>query len=115
MKQSEYKILISQNDVLRRNIIEETEKLVSKKNMGLAIRLRKILASKPIEKPLLHEGRSDTDYFRVNLSCHDISAIKDICMDAEVGSLDTNYETTPEASKFGDLLNIWNNINITPT
>ena len=107
MNQKEYKKITSQNNLLPRNIIEQTKNLISDKDKALVNKLKKILTSDPVEKPSKHSSGTETDYFVVDLTSDEISTIVEACGDAEVGSLDKDYNTTPQASYYGTLLDIW--------
>ena len=109
MDATEYKAMCSRPDTLNRGVLEDTERVLSPALPTLASKLREVLAGRPIPKPMSHDGDAGTDYFRVELSAEDAEEIANASGDAEVGAIAIGGETTPEASRFATLRDMWAN------
>ena len=62
---------------------------------------------RPFPKPELHTAGEDTDYFIVKLDAAEAEQIVEYLLDAEVGGVGLNGETTPEASHASGLVDAW--------
>ena len=111
MNAEEYKSLINQKDVLDYTTLNITLKeLVSRQELELADKIKRILESNKIAKPDLHIKPYDTSttYYKVDLSNDSIEKIIDIFFDLEANHVNENGETTPTASFYAALIDKWN-------
>ena len=107
MNAEEYKSICNRPDVFERGVLEASERALSQKHPPSALRLREIFSVAPIPKPLLHRGGSHTDYFLVELNVAEAEQIVEYLVDAETGAVRSDGETTPQASRFGSLVDAW--------
>ncbi|MDA9189415.1 hypothetical protein N9O57_00370 [bacterium] len=110
MKQFKYKKICEQACTLRRATLEETITLIDEKNQAISEKLKKILNSTPVSKPKNHKGDASSDFFKIDLTNEELEFVVEVIQDAEVSALGNNGETTPMASHYSELLNIWNAI-----
>jgi hypothetical protein len=106
MNAEEYKSICKRADALQRGVIEATEQAV-KGRSDLALKLREILNGEAIHKPDSHNGKEESDYFLVKLSAEDTEQIQDYLLDAEGNAVGLNGETTPIASHYASLVDVW--------
>ena len=60
-----------------------------------------------VAQPPRHRGGKSTERFRLDLSWDAVSEIVDALFDAEAGAVSPEGETTPEASRLGELVDRW--------
>lgn len=63
----------------------------------------------PIQKPKKHTHPNDFDFYWVNCSAEAANNIASYLFDAEAAAIPDSGETTPEASRYADLVDIWSN------
>jgi len=113
MNGEEYKSLINQKDVLSHTTLNVTLKeLVSRHELELAERVRGILNNNKIAKPELHTKPYDisTTYYKVYLPPDDIEKIIEMFLGLEARHIGEDGETTPTASFYASLVDIWNQL-----
>ena len=73
-------------------------------------KIERILKGKPIEKPELHNKKSEleSNKYRIGLDSESIEKIIDVFADLEVQDLDENYE--PKSNIYSNVLDKWNSI-----
>jgi hypothetical protein len=106
MNAAEYKMACQQPATFSRFIIEETARLLTT-DSKLKARLEAISTQEPIQKPTLHNGERNADYFPVNLSQAEAAEIIDILLSAEAEAVSPDGETTPYASFIVRLVDVW--------
>jgi len=86
------------------------EKLAELGKTELHSKIERILKSKPVEKPTLHNKKNEieTNKYRVGLDSESVEKIIDLLADLEVNNLDENYE--PKSNLYSNLLDKWNGI-----
>ena len=86
------------------------EKLAELGKTELHSKIERILKSKPVEKPTLHNKKKEieTNNYRVGLDNESVEIIIDLLADLEVNNLDENYE--PKSNLYSNLLDKWNSI-----
>jgi hypothetical protein len=108
MNAEEYKSICKRPDSIQRGIIEATEQAL-KGRSDLALKLREILKGTAIDKPDFHNGKAESDYFLVKLSAEDAEEIQDYLLEEEASAVGLNGETTPMASHYASLADVWQN------
>ena len=106
MTAEEYKAACKMPDVLPRWAIEATKRSLDG-SPALVSRLREILDGEPITKPDLHKGGKEVDHFHVQLADDEAQQIQDSLFDLEAGAVGSQGESTPAASHFASLVDIW--------
>ena len=119
MDNVEYKKKVSQWNVKRRNIIEETLALLKDENPSLYEVLLPVLDQQPIEKPPKHSGGKETDFFEIPFPKNKVQEIIDVLFDLEAAavpdeaSLDFEdiAKKSKEANRIAALVDEWNQLN----
>ena len=107
MDVEEYKSICNRPDAFERGILESSERELRSRHLPSALRLQEILKSSSVSKPLLHNGDKHTDYFLVTLNVAEAEQIVEYLVDAEADAVGEDGETTPQASRFGSLVDAW--------
>ena len=107
MNVEEYKSISSRPDAFRREVLEATQRALTLRHPPSAMRLQDVLSGDPVLKPELHQGDERSDYFIVDLNVSEAEQIMEHLVVAEVESLSADGTTTPEASRFGSLVDAW--------
>ncbi len=102
-----YKGLNIQADVFRRAALEATLDAVAGHDPSLASSLQEVLAKPPVPKPAEHSGGPATNLFQVELTPRQTDAIVDSLGLHEAAAVSPEGETTPKASYYADLLDLW--------
>lgn len=108
MNECEYKKITKQEIVFRRGVLEETICVMRSTHPKIADKLQGIINYGPIDKPEKHRGGPETDFFRVKLEQFEKELIVDTFGDLEALSISLLGETTPKASHYAAMLDIWN-------
>jgi len=103
----EYKSICDRPDAFERGVLEASERELLSRHLPSALRLQEILSGAPVLKPLLHNGGKHTDYFLVTLDIAEAEQIVEYLVDAEAEAVGLDGETTPQASHFGSLVDLW--------
>ncbi|MFW6093074.1 MAG: hypothetical protein ACODAC_03800 [Pseudomonadota bacterium] len=74
MDWNEYKALCDTPDICSRWMLLQTLELLD--DLALAARLRRLLAGRPLEKPLDHQGGAATDMLPVDLTLVEAAAVR---------------------------------------
>ncbi len=119
MDNATYKKKVSQWNVKRRTIVEDTLALLKDKNPSLHEKLEPVLEQNPVEKPWKHSGGKETDFFEVHLSKDEVEEIVSelfdleasaVPMDEGLGSEEAATQSR-EASRIASLVDDWNKLN----
>jgi len=100
-----YKLFCQRPDVFAWSDLEDTLKALAGSKPAAAARLAGTQWSTPVPKPMKHRG--DYDRFQVFLSADDVDDIIDTCSTLEVDAVSPEGETTPAASHYGRLVDLW--------
>ncbi len=92
-----------------RHELEQTLAALEKAESNLKVLVGDILKSKPIEKPTLHQGGKEEDYFLVRLAIDDAAEIVEELGGLEAQAVSPEGETTSQASQYASLLDRWFN------
>jgi len=107
MTTEEYKKICSQQNAIGRLAIYETLRALQGEDASVIAELEGILEKPPIEKPPKHEGGPDTDFFLIDVKQETLEKIVETLGDREADAVGIDGKTTPEASRFATLLDIW--------
>lgn len=107
MDVEEYKSICNRPNAFERGVLEASERELLSRHSSSALRLQEILRRAPVSKPLLHNGGKDTDYFLVTLNVAEAEQIVEHLVDAEADTVGRDGETTPQANRFGSLVDAW--------
>ncbi|MCP4597579.1 hypothetical protein [Neptuniibacter sp.] len=110
MKSDEYKQVCSLTNVLPRNILEETEVILSKANMPESGIVKNALCNGVIEFPKQYQGDFKSSYHRVTCSAEEAERIADYLFEKEAESVPVSGITTYETSRLVNLVNIWHEL-----
>ena len=93
-------------------LITTYNELIKVGHLGLAERIKSILENNELPKPTKHKRKDDleTSKYLIELSEEEIDIIRDIFLDLEVANVSVEGNTTPLASLYGDIADIWGNI-----
>lgn len=105
MNADEYKFLTARPDVFSRGELAETLGVVAG---ALADEVRPFLEGTPVEKPPLHKGGAESDYFAVRLDSDVVDEIVNELLGAESAAVSPEGFTTREASRLASLVDRWN-------
>ena len=108
MTSTKYKEHTSRADAFQRATLTETISILQRTDAALARRIRSQLERLPIPKPERHTDGVENDVFKIDLFYGEVDAVIDALMIAEIDALGPNYTATNEASRFGNLLDVWN-------
>ncbi len=107
MDVNEYRDLCARPDVLRRGELEETVSALRRLRSPDVRLLEEILEQPPIEKPVIHAAGSEADFFFVTLDADVVESIVDQLFEAEATAVPSGGETTPEATRLAELVDLW--------
>ncbi|NVJ61954.1 MAG: hypothetical protein HWE27_16300 [Gammaproteobacteria bacterium] len=109
METNTYHEICAKPSSFSRRELEQTlmalEKIESKK-FGL---VSDFLKSKPVEKPALHRGGKQTDYFIVQISTKEAEEIVEELGTLEAQAVTLEGHSTPDALHYASLLDRWFN------
>jgi hypothetical protein len=109
MNSSEYKTITSRSNVLQRSFIEETiVALKQTKSNELILILEEQLKLPSIPTPNEFTGSKLDEWIELSISEITAEEIVEQMGFLEVAHVSTKGETTPLASKFGAMLDVWN-------
>ncbi len=108
MDVNKYRELCARPDVLRRGELEETVSTLRRLRSPDVRLVEEILEQPPIEKPVIHAAGSEADFFFVTLDTDVVESIVDQLLEAEAAAVPNGGETTPEATRFAELVDLWN-------
>ena len=91
---------------VREDILRETYGCVRAANTALAIEIENFLQGPPVDRPPLANDNY-IDYYAIQLSDDQISEIVNILLDREAGAVSQTGETTPRASHYSSMVDIW--------
>ena len=119
MDSNEYKRRTSLWNIKRRNIIEDSLRLIEKENSLLAQKLKLTLENDPVDKPMGHIGGKESDYFEVNLSEDEMQELVDLLFELEAAVVPQGDGVgfgkealqAREANRIASLVDEWNKIN----
>ncbi|MEL7542533.1 MAG: hypothetical protein AAGJ70_02030 [Pseudomonadota bacterium] len=94
---------------VRQDFLQETYNCVLEEDAALALEIGKILQGPPIDRPPL-ANNGYIDYYAVRLSDDQISEIASILLSFEAGAVSETGETTPAASHYGSMVDVWNGL-----
>ena len=107
MDANSYQVLCSKPNAFARHELQQTlDALLMKKSKNTDL-LKAVLASSPLEKPPLHKGGKETDYFLVCVAANDAVEIIENLGDLEARAVSPDGYTTPEASRYASLVDRW--------
>jgi hypothetical protein len=106
MDAENYKSICSRPDVFQRAVIESTARAI-KEHEHLSLKLLEIINGAAINKPDLHTGSNDSDFFRIKIDAEEAEQIEDYLLSAEAHAVGENGETTSAASHFASLADAW--------
>jgi hypothetical protein len=109
MDQNEYKLKINDPCAFRKNILEETLQILKAHFAPEALVIEKSFEVGGIEKPPNHQHPSGYDYYWVKCTSDEADKIASYLFEAEYTAVPDNGETTPEASRYAHLVDIWSN------
>jgi len=107
MDVEEYKNICNKPNVFQRGLLEASERELVLRHLPSAYHLQEILIDSPISKPRLHNDRKDADYFLVKLDVAKAEEIVEYLVDAEADAVGREGETTPQASHYASLVDVW--------
>jgi hypothetical protein len=105
----EYKVKINDPCAFRKNVLEESLRVLKSYKALEAYVIEKALSDGGIEKPDKHESKEGFDYYWVKCTSEEADAIASYLFDAEAMAVPDSGETTPEASRYGVLVDTWTN------
>ncbi len=107
MDLNEYRDLCARPDVIRRGELEETVRALRRLRSPDVRLVEEILEQPPIEKPVVHAAGSEADSFFVTLDADVVESIVEQLTDAEAAAVSPAGETTPEAGRLAELVDLW--------
>lgn len=110
MHHSEYRELPQAENVLRRTVLEETIDVIRPRHPAIASKIQAMIESGPIEKPEKHQGKEESDFFRVSLEQLESEAVVEVFGDLEVANVSSEGKTTPAAAHYAEMLDQWNTV-----
>ncbi len=109
MDQVDYKKICSQPISFRRSVLRDTAMALADSEPEIASRIEQILLKDPIATPVQHIGNSHDDFFQIGFDEETTEKIADVLLECEAVSVSAEGTTTPQASKYGSLLDLWTN------
>ena len=109
MDQDEYKIKIIDPCAFRGNILKDTLKILKTHSASEASIIEEAFESGGIPKPLIHQQPEGFDYYFVKCTADEADAIASYLFEAEYTAVPESGETSPEASKYAQMVDIWTN------
>lgn len=107
MEPERYRELCAGPKAFSRGELEETLAALKAAGSSGQEAVLEALKSDPIEKPELHRGGKETDYFEVDVGAGDVTRILSSLGELEARSVDADGDTTPMASRYASLLDRW--------
>ena len=107
MDQNEYKLKVNDPCAFRKNVLEETLEILTAHSAPEALVIEKSFEVGGIEKPSTHQYPNGYDYYWVKCTAEEADAIASYLFEAEYTAVPDSGETTPEASKFARLVDVW--------
>ena len=109
MDQNEYKLKTNDPCAFRKNVLEETLKILKIHSAPEVSVIEKAFEKGGIEKPKDHHQPKEYDYYWVKCTAEEADTIASYLFEAEYTSVPDSGETTPEASRYARLVDIWTN------
>ena len=94
---------------VREDILRETYDSVRAADTALATEIEKILHGPPVDRPPLANDNY-THYYAIQLSEVQISEIAAILIDLETDAVSQAGDTTPRASHYANMVDIWSGL-----
>ena len=109
MDQNEYKIKINDPCAFRKNVLEDTLIILKVHSAPETLIVENTIKSAGIEKPSTHQHPEGYDYYWVKCTAEEADAIASYLFEAEYTAVPDSGETTPEASRYAQLVDVWTN------
>jgi hypothetical protein len=109
MDAKEYKIKTTNPCAFSMNVLEETLRVLKAYNSEEVSVIEKTLMEGGIEKPDHHNIKDGYDYYWVKCTEQEAETIASYLFDAEAMAVSPSGETTPDASRYAHLADIWTN------
>ena len=107
MNAQEYKIVTSDQCSFRKEVLEDSLKLLKATNAKEASIIESALEVGGICKPVDHNDPDGHDFFWVRCTAEEANSIASYLFDAEAAAVPSSGATTPEASKYAALVDTW--------
>ncbi len=109
MNANEYKIRTNDPCAFRKEVLNESLKVLKDNNAKEISLIEASLKYGGIQKPDIHNRPSDYDFFCVKCTAEEADNITSYLFAAEASAVPDSGETTPVASRFAELVDIWTN------
>jgi len=109
METKAYHEICNKPSSFSRQELEQTLTALEKAGSNKKVLVSGVLKSKPVEKPDLHQGGNEADYFLIQIAIKDAEEIAAELGTLEVQAVSTEGHTTPEATHYASLLDKWFN------
>lgn len=107
MHKNEYKIKISEPCAFRKKVLDETLVVLKRNGASEVSVIESAFRIGGIEKPNQHNSPEGYNFYWVKCTDQEADAIVAHLFDEEASSVSASGETTPEASRYADLVDIW--------
>lgn len=109
MNNAAYKIITNDPCAFRKAFLKETLIVLKDNNAQESSVIELAFENGGITKPTFHNKPDDYDFYWVKCTAEEAENIAGYLFDEEAAAVSNSGETTPEASRYAELVDIWTN------